>query len=153
MRNRDRLLKRLAAIQGAPRKAMRAALEKSAAEISAMQKRLVPVRSGDLRNSIGYTFGNYRPDNANVRGVTAGQGGDPDLTVTLHAGDAKAFYAAWVEFGTSGPYEISGRFEGATHPGSKSEPFFFPAFRSLRRRAGNRLVRAGKKAIRDAAKS
>lgn len=153
LRNRQRLLKKLAAIQGAPRKALREALDKSAAEITAMQKRLAPVRSGDLRESIGYTFGDYTPANANVRGVRAGGGGDPDLTVTLHAGDAKAFYAAWVEFGAAGPWKIEGRFEGSTHPGLTSQPFFYPAFRSMKRRAASRLTRTARKAIRDAAKS
>lgn len=151
LQNRDRLLKKLAAIQGAPRKAAREALKKNAAEIVAMQKRLAPVRSGDLQNSIGYTFGRYRAANANVRGVSAGTSGDPDLSVTIHAGDAKAWYAALVEFGTSGPYRIEGRFEGATHPGSRAVPFFYPAWRALNRRAKSRLTRTMRKAIKEAA--
>jgi HK97 gp10 family phage protein len=153
MQNRARLLKRLAAIQGAPRKVLRAALAKSAEEITAMQKRLAPVDSGDLRDSIGYTFGSYTPDNANVRGVAAGGGGDPDLSVTLHAGNAKAFYAAFIEFGAAGPWEISGKFQGAEHPGFKPQPYFYPAYRALRKRAKGRITRTARKAIRDAAQS
>lgn len=150
LRNRDSLLKKLAAIQGAPRAAMRAALQKNAAEITEMQKRLAPVRSGDLRNSIGYTFGQYRAANANVRGVSGGTGGsDPDLSVTIHAGDDKAFYARWLEFGVAGPWTIGGRFEGATHGGFRAEPYFFPAWRALKRRSKSRLTRAMRKAIKD----
>jgi HK97 gp10 family phage protein len=152
LQNRERMLQKLKAIQGAPRAAMRRALEQNAAEITAMQKRLAPVDSGDLRNSIGYTFGTYRAANANVRGVAAGTGGDPDLSVTIHAGDAKAFYARFLEFGASGPWAISGRFEGATHPGYAAEPYFYPAWRALGRRSKTRLTRAMRKAIRDAVK-
>ena len=152
LQNRDRLLRKLARIQGAPRAAMRQALEQNAAEITAMQKRLAPVASGDLRNSIGSTFGKFRAANANVRGVAGGGGSDPDLSVTIHAGDAKAFYAAFLEFGASGPWQIGGRFEGATHPGFSAQPFFYPAWRALKRRSKSRLTRAMRKSIKDAVK-
>jgi HK97 gp10 family phage protein len=153
MKNRDKFLKKLAAIQGLPRVRMKEALRKSATEISAMQKRLAPVDSGDLRNSIGFTFGTYTAANANVRGTRSGGGGDPDLTVILHAGDAKAFYAAFIEYGVSGPYEIGGKFDGATHPGFTAQPFFYPAVRVNRRKTLARIRRAGRKALKDAAKS
>jgi len=153
LKNRDKFLKKMAAIQGLPRERMKIALRKSAEEISAMQKRLVPVDSGDLRNSIGYTFGAYRAANANVRGTRSGGDGDPDLTVILHAGDAKAFYAAFIEYGVSGPYEIGGKFAGATHPGFTAQPFFYPAVRVNRRKTLARIRRAGRKALKDAAQS
>lgn len=152
MEGRQRFLRKmekLAQIQGAPRQKMRGALETNAKEITSFQKQLAPKDDGDLERSISYTFGTYRPENANVRGVAFGGGGDPDLTVTLHAGDAKAFYAAFVEFGTAGPYEIKGRFAGSTHPGITAQPYFFPAYRALKRRAKTRLTRVMKKAIRD----
>ncbi len=151
LQNREKLLKKLAAIQGAPREAMKAALTQNAVEITDMQKRLAPVDSGDLRNSIGYTFGEYRAANANVRGVSGGGGGDPDLSVTIHAGDEKAFYARWLEFGVSKSWTIGGKFEGAAHPGFSAEPYFFPAWRALKRRSKSRLTRAMRKAIKEAA--
>ena len=153
LQNREKFLRKMAAIQGLPRVRMKEALRKSAEEISAMQKRLAPVDSGDLRNSIGFTFGSYRTANANVRGTRSGGDGDPDLTVILHAGDAKAFYAGWIERGTSGPWEIGGKFEGATHPGFTAQPFFFPAVRVNRRKTLARITRAGRKALKDAARS
>jgi HK97 gp10 family phage protein len=150
LRNRDNLLKKLAAIQGAPRAAMRAALQKNAAEITDMQKRLAPVQSGDLRNSIGYTFGKYKAANSNVRGVVGGDGaGDPDLSVTIHAGDEKAWYAAILEFGVAKEWTVGGKFAGATHPGMSPEPYFYPSWRALRRRSKSRLTRAMRKAIKD----
>jgi HK97 gp10 family phage protein len=149
MQGRESMLRKLKAIQGLPRTRMKEALNQNAQEISDAQKRLVSVDDGDLRRSIGYTFGDYRPENSNVRGVSSAGGGDPDLTVTIHAGDAKAFYAAFIEFGTQGPYTIKGRFEGATHPGIRAQPFFYGPYRAYRKRAKSRLTRAMRKAIRE----
>jgi HK97 gp10 family phage protein len=148
MKGRESLLRKLKAIQGKPRKAMRQALETGAGQVVATAKNFVPVADGDLRDSIGYTFGNYAPDNANVRGVSAGGGGDPDLSVTIHAGNAKAFYAAFVEFGTS-PHDAGGLFKGAEHPGTTAQPFFYPAYRANKRSVKSRITRAMKKAIKE----
>lgn len=127
---------------------MRQALEQGAQQIVSTAKNLVPKDSGDLERSIGYTFGNYTPENSNVRGVTAGGGGDPDLSVTIHAGDAKAFYAAFQEFGVS-PHDAGGKFKGAKHPGNAAQPFFYVSYRMHRRSVKSRVSRAMNKAIRD----
>ncbi len=126
---------------------MREALETGAQQIVSTAKNLVPKDSGDLANSIGYTFGTYKPANANVRGVQAGGDGDPDLSVTIHAGDEKAFYAAFVERGTS-PHDLGGRFKGAKHPGSQAVPFFYPAYRANKKSVKARITRAMNKAIK-----
>ena len=150
MEGRERVLRRLQAIQGAPRKAMRQAIEMGAQQIAASAKNLAPKKTGALAASIGYTFGSYKAANANVRGVSAGNGeGDPDLSATVHAGDAKAFYAAFLEFGVS-PHKAGGMFEGAEHPGAQASPFFFPAYRMNKRSVKSRISRAAKKAIKDA---
>ena len=151
MQGRKALLAKLKRIEGAPRKAMRAALARSADEIVTMQKHLAPKDSGALAASIGATFGDWKPANANVRGFGAARAGDPDLTVTIHAGDATAFYAAFVEFGTA-PHAVGGMFEGAQHPGARPRPYFYPAWRANRKRAKAAVARAAGKAIRDAAK-
>jgi HK97 gp10 family phage protein len=151
MKGRDRLLRRLAAIQGKPRKAIRAALEKGAEDLTAMQKSLVPKRTGALAASIGYTFGNYAPANSHVRGFGDAAAGDPDLSITIHAGDAKAFYAAFVEYGTA-PHPQGGMFKGALHPGTSPQPFFYPPYRTLRRSIKSRVSRAASKAIKDGAR-
>jgi len=161
MQNRTRLLEKLKRIQGAPRKAMRAALEQGAKQIVSTAQSLVPVKSGALSASISYTFGTYTPDNSNVRGVSVGAGeGDADLSVTIHAGDAKAFYAAFVEHGTNPHYiakgggtkigQLKGRMtKGAMHPGAKASPFFFPAYRANKRSVKARISRAMNKAIKE----
>ena len=153
VQNVERLKKRLAAIPKRARVEIRKALEKGAQEIATMARVMAPQDSGDLRNSIGYTFGEFIPENSNVRGVQGGAGlGDPDLSVTVHAGDAKAFYAAFIEFGTA-PHPQGGQFAGTQHPGTAAQPFFFPAVRLLKKRVRGRINRAVKKAARDAVSS
>ena len=147
----DRLKRRLEAIPKEARAEIRKALEKSAVELAGMVKNFAPEHSGDLKNSVGYTFGEYIPENSNVRGVSAAGGlGDPDLSVTVHAGDAKAFYAAFVEFGTKAHLQ-GGKLAGTYHPGTAPKPFFFPAYRLLKKRIKNRIARAVKKAARNVA--
>lgn len=134
------------------RQAIAPALEQGANEIAAMQKRLVPKASGALERSIRVVKGNYTPDNANVRGVGGAGAGDPDLTVRVVAGDATAWYARLVEFGTA-PHENGGRFAGTQNPGTKAQPYFYPAVRALRRRVKGRITRATKKAVKEVASS
>lgn len=128
------------------------AMETGAAELVAMQKRLAPVSSGDLQRSIGYTKGAFAPENSNVRGVSAGSVvADPDLSITVHAGDAKAFYAAFIEFGTAPHKQPNNPMVGYHHPGSAAHPFFFPAYRALKRRIKGRISRATTKAAKTVA--
>lgn len=137
IKNKDRLAAKLKALPDKARQEIRKALEVSAKEMSDVAESFAPIDSGDLRRSIGYTFGNYQADNANVRGVNAGSGvGDPDLTVTIHAGDAKAYYAAFVEFGTVD---------------TSAQPYFFPAWRLTKRRVKGRISRATTKAAKQVA--
>jgi HK97 gp10 family phage protein len=153
MQNRDRLLRKMAALPGHVRSALRQALAESADEITDMQRRLAPVKDGHLRNSIGSTFGTHTPDNPNVRGVTAAAGpADPDLTVVIHAGDEKAFYAAFVEFGTQAHEQPNNPRIGYQHPGATAQPFFYPAYRALKKRVKSRLTKAAKQAAHKVAR-
>jgi len=130
-----------------------------------MQKRLAPEESGALKRSIKRVKGSYKPDNANVRGVGGGGvEGDPELSVFIVAGDAEAWYARLVEFGTP-PHQIKPKRRKAmkfgdenfattiNHPGAKHTPFFYPPVRALRRRVRSRITRATKKAVREIATS
>lgn len=161
---KQKFLGQIAALPRAMKDEIRKALDVSADETTDLMKRFVPVRSGALKASIGFTFGEYTPDNANVRGVQATGSGASELTVTMYAGDAKAWYASLVEFGTKAhiilPKQadgklrlLGGRFvEEADHPGGTAQPYFFPAFRLGKKRAKSRLARAvrngAKKAFR-----
>jgi HK97 gp10 family phage protein len=145
--NREKVLARLARLPRAVKVEVSKAMQEGANEITAMQRRLVPVRSGELKNSIRNVRGNYTPDNPNVRGFGGARGGDPDLTIHLVAGNAKAWYASLVEFGTK-PHLNKGRFRGTQHPGTTAQPYFYPAYRSLQRRYKGRVTRVMKKVIK-----
>lgn len=118
------------ALAAMPRKveiATRKAMEKGADELVAMMQRLVPVDQGDLRASIGWTWGEA-PKGATVLAESA-----PDergLKITVYATDFKAH---WLEFGTVK---------------MRAQPYFFPSWRTLRKRIKSRIVREQKKAIK-----
>jgi HK97 gp10 family phage protein len=124
-----RIERRLKAIPVAVRAAVMPAMEKSADEIVAAAKALCPVGDGTLRDSIGWTWGDA-PEGAIVLASTKGGA----LRITIYAGNDEAFYARWVEFGTS-------------H--SLPHGFFLPAYRLLKRRSARRIKRAVSKAVSD----
>lgn len=78
----ERLKRRLARLPARMRTEVKAALETSADELVEFQKRLVPVESGALRDSIVKRDGRH------------------ELSVEVSAGNNDAFYAPFVEFGT-----------------------------------------------------
>lgn len=126
-----RIVARFNAIPAAVRDAARDALEKSAEEIVQMMRRLVPVRTGEARASIGWTWGD-----APAGAITIGTVGDASYgtqRITIYAGAGDAYHARFLEFGTK--Y-------------MPAHPFFFPAYRALKRRAKGRITRAMTKAAR-----
>lgn len=129
--NAQRLNRKLAALPDVAKAEIRPALEKSAQEIVALAKSLVPVDQGDLRDSIGWTWGTAPKGSIKIGAVVSG-----DLTVTIFAGNSEAFYARWVEFGTQK---------------MRARPYFYPAYRALRKRSKSRIKRAGTKAAKKVA--
>jgi len=142
VQNRERLLRKLAAIPQKVRQHLGPGLEQGASEVVAAAKNLVPKDSGALERSITYKKGSR----STARGT---QQGDPDLTVHIVAGNDEAWYARLVEFGTA-PHENKGRFPGTQHPGTRPQPYFFPAWRAYRKRVKSRVTRAMKKGIKEA---
>lgn len=116
------------------RRRTRAAMEKGAEEIVAMARALVPEDSGDLKASIGWTWGAAPRGAMTIAESSPADGGE---RITIYAGNDQAFYARFVEFGTQ------------TMP---PHPFFFPSYRTLKRRVKSRITREMKKAIREGAK-
>jgi HK97 gp10 family phage protein len=123
----SRLRKKLNAIPLAVREAVVVSLQKSGDELVAAQKALAPVRTGALRDSIRAEL---RTEELKVI-VTAG---GPTTTKAARAGQGSYDYSHAIEFGTSKEH---------------AEPFFYPAYRLLKKRLRSRTKRAINKVIKD----
>jgi HK97 gp10 family phage protein len=140
--------------------AARVAMEQGAEETVAMMKRLVPKKTGALRDSIGWTWGKA-PDGSFVIGTV--QGRDyKTMRITIYAGgevtkvvlaaaakklrplkgggyheytrDAiEGDYARYIEFGTQK---------------MAAKPFFFVSWRSMKKRVRSRITSNVRKAIK-----
>jgi HK97 gp10 family phage protein len=134
-------------IPAAAKTRIREALEASADEAVMQMKRLAPVDDGDLQMSISWTWGDAPKGAMTI--ATSSKSVD-GMRITIFAGNAKAYYARFVEFGTS-PHVNAGKFAGSRNPGTKAQPFFYPGWRLARRKAKGRVSRAIRKAAKEAA--
>lgn len=117
------------------KKLTRSALAVWADKTVASAEAFAPELTGSLVNSIGWVWGNTPPKGSISIGTI--DGGDPDLTITIFAGDDESYYARWQEFGTVN---------------MAANPFFFPAVR-LNARAGRaRVRRAIRQGIKEGAR-
>lgn len=116
---------------------IRKALEAAADEIVEMAKRLAPVDQGELRDSIGWTWGKA-PKGAITLGKVAEASLAGDLTITIFAGNSEAYYARFIEFGTQK---------------MPAQPYFYPAYRATKKRAKSRVRRSLTKAAKAVASS
>lgn len=150
----EALRRKIKALSSAPmRSRIKQAIAEAADEIADMQRRMAPVRTGALRASIKVTFGARPAQSSAGLGVGGAAAGDPELTAWITAGGVgQGWYARFVEFGTA-PHTAGGKFKGARHPGARAQPFFFPAYRVMRKRAKSKISRAIGKAARDIASS
>jgi HK97 gp10 family phage protein len=116
----DRLRAKLRAMPEKARTRMREALVKSAGELVSAQKSLAERsrHTGTVIDSI------HARDGAH------------DLSQEVVAGEGKAFYARFLEFGTVK---------------APAQPFFFPAYRLLRKKFKTRIRSATSKAVKEAA--
>jgi HK97 gp10 family phage protein len=126
VRNKDRLFQALRKSVPAVDAELRSALAKAGDQFVNTAARLVPVDEGDLRESI-----EWKPTKATA------ENGSRSPAIVIQAGADKpgdeAFYVRFVEFGT---------------PSSPKQPFFFPAYRLMRRKIRGMLSRAMGKAIK-----
>lgn len=128
----EALAAKLAALPGKVKEELRTALSKSAEDIVALARSLVPVDQGTLRDSIGWTFGRAPRGSIAIADARLGE-----LSVTVFAGNQEAFYARWVEFGTQK---------------MRGQPYFFVSYRASRKRAKSRVTRAINKAAKEVAR-
>ncbi len=127
------------------RKRTQAAMEKGATELVAMMKALAPFEDGDLRNSIGWTWG-AAPAGSFTLGTVGGRDYST-MRITIYAGNEKTIVtnARGVEFQNA----ILQEFGTEDMPPS---PYFFVSWRTLRRRVKSRITREMKKGIKEGAK-
>ena len=113
-------------------------MEEGAAEIVAEMKRLAPVESGKLRDSINWTWGDVPAGSFTIADIRSGKNSGEQyatLRIKIYAGSREAYYARWQEFGTK------------NHP---AQPFFFVAWKAQRAKFRKRIRDAVKTAIKEA---
>ena len=126
----DRLTRRLDAIPKAIKIAVTPALARSGNELAARMQQLAPEDTGALKNSVAVTMG------GNMTPPYSQPGGSmivPDNAVAITTGGDDVRYPHLVEYGTAN---------------TPAQPFFWPAYRLLRKRIQNRLKRAISKAVK-----
>lgn len=125
---------RMRAIPKAVRVATVPALMKGAEEIASAMVSLAPEKSGDLKRSIAITGPNQRtPPYSQPGGSMVLDENEVAITV----GNSDVRYAHLVEYGTAK---------------ANAQPFFWPAYRLMKKRATGRIKRAMTKAIRETKK-
>lgn len=128
-----KLHRKLARLPDAAKADIRKAMAIAADQIVEMMKSLVPVSAdgshgnppGTLKDSIGWTWGKAPKGATVVAAVKSSLGAD--LTITIYAGNAEAFYARWLEFGTQK---------------MTKQPYFYVSWRANRRRARSAINKA-----------
>lgn len=126
-----RLEKRLLAIPKAVREAVHPALTRSGEELQGAMQGLAPKDTGALIESITVTPpGGTTPPYSQPGGSTT----VPDNQVMITVGNASVRYPHLVEYGTR-------------H--APAQPFFWPAFRLLKKRLENRIKRAIRRAVKE----
>ena len=133
-----RLRARLAKIPDIAREAAAAAMEEGAQEIVDAMKMAAPVDSGDLRDSIGWTWGEVPAGSFVIDEIRSGKNkGDQyaTLRIKIYAGSREAFYARFQEFGTRS---------------QPAQPFFFSTWKRERAKFRRKIRAAIRKRIKEA---
>jgi HK97 gp10 family phage protein len=144
VRNKDRLAAKLARLAPATFTALAEANRQTADEMVDLARNFVPVHTGALRDSIVATGPGGTPPAYSQGG---GHGEVPQGSYAVSAGNSKVRYAHMVEYGTK-PHENAGEFPGTANPGAHRQPFFWPAYRVIRKKMRNRARAALRKAVK-----
>lgn len=133
-----RLRRKLHEVRKRVEVAVKAQMEIYAAMLVAEMRFLVPVDSGALRDSIGWTWGTAPKGSMSIAAIKGRRG--PGLYISIYVGTrdkslgaGDAFYARWQEFGTKD---------------MPANPFFYVVWRANRRRVRSGISRAAKKAAK-----
>lgn len=143
IRRKDELLAKLSRLAPAAKAALTEANAKTADEMVRLARSFVPVRTGRLRASIVATPPGGSPPAHSQGGVKQ----VPEGAYAVTAGNRRVRYAHLVEFGTR-PHENAGERAGTHNPGAPAQPFFFPAYRLVRKAMKSKASRALNKSIK-----
>ncbi len=149
MKGLDKLNRKLKAIPKNAKTEARKSVVQGAREVANLQQNLVPYDEGELDDSIVVTEpGGTTPPYSQPGGsLVAG----PEQAI-ITAGNTKVRYPHLVEYGVK-EHRAGGMFEGATIPAIPAQPYFWPAWRALRRRVKSRVTRNINKSIKAAAQA
>lgn len=141
VRNKDRLFQKLRQVAPAAGAELTIANGEAAAQMVGHARAFAPVDKGDLRDSIVATPpGDTPPDHSQgVRTV-------PEGSWMVTAGNEKVRYPHFPEYGTA-PHVNAGQFPGTQNPGIPRQPYFWPAYRIIRKGMRSRAAAAIRKAI------
>ena len=168
LRNREAFAKKLARIPPAVKAGVHDALAANAKELADTIARACD-DDPKLSASVGFTDGeapaqSLHGERSDASAALAEEG----LSFSVFAGPADMpAMARWREFGTSPHREAPKNREvlafddkgehvfaqRVDNPGEKARPFFYPTYRSLKKRLKSRASRAGSKAIKQATSS
>lgn len=148
IRGKDKLLARLKSLSKTIESDLGMAANEAADEMVVVARRLAPKRTGALAKSIAATYGGQMtPPHSQPGGSTL----VPPTAAMVTAGNDEVRYPHLVEFG-SAPHPQGGWAEGTDHPGTAPRPFFFPAYRLIRKRANRKMAKALRKAVEGSAR-
>jgi len=125
----DKLRAKLKAMPEAVKAEVEATLIASAEEVASTARALAPVDDGDLKSSIVVS----PPGGSTPLYSSGGRQDVGELKAVVTAGNGRVRYADNVEFG---------------HGNAAPRPFFWPAYRSKKKRIRSRIARAVGKAAR-----
>ena len=128
VRNKDKLFAAMEKSVPALRENVKQALAQGGEEMVKQARQFAPVDEGELRNSIEWNY---------TKRTKELQGSSPGIIVMAGAESTNddAFYASFLEHGTTRLIR---------------RPFFFPAYRLLRRKIRGRISRSMTKAFKQA---
>lgn len=118
--------------------AARQAMEEGAQEIVDAMRAAAPFKSGDLRDSIGWTWGELPPGTFMIDEIRSGKNqGEQYATLRLkiYAGSNDAYYARFIEFGTVK---------------APAHPFFFPTWKAKKAALRKKIRERVRAAIKEA---
>jgi len=142
VRRKDELFAKLKKLAPAVEKALVVSNGKAAVDMVTLARQFAPVRTGALRDSIVATApGGLPPVHSQGARVV------PPGAFMVTAGSDRVRYAHLVEFGTA-PHVNQGMMPGTLNPGAPAQPYFFPAYRLIRKGMKNRATRAINQSIK-----